>query len=215
VTYAARVAEAAQAVGIELSSMQVDRLAHYVELVYKWNRLSNLIGVAAPAEFITRHIADCLAVLPYVTGNRLADIGSGAGLPGLVIACVNPGLPVDLIEPRGKRVRFLQQAQIELELSQVTVVPQRVEDWRPSKLPDALVSRALSGLHDFVAATRHLQHVGVRLLAMKGRMPTPELAALDAPHLTIRTEQLKVPGWDSRYVVVADVGAVATIRAAT
>ena len=192
-------------VHIELPVEQAELLARYVDLVFKWNRISNLTGVETPHEFITRHLTDCLAVVPFIRGTRLADIGSGAGLPGLVIACVRPEFEIDLLEPRGKRARFLRQVQIDLGLANVHVSESRVEAWRPTLPPDTLVCRALTSLHDFVALTRKLQAEGTRLLAMKGQNPAAEIAALDASHLAIRAERLSVPGWDTRYLVILDV----------
>ena len=201
--YLQLIADTARAVNLTITDDQCERLARYVDLVFKWQRISNLIGPSTPSEFITQHIADCLVVAPFVRGTRLADLGSGAGLPGVVLACICPELVIDLVEARGKRARFLQQVQIELALK-VQVIEARIEAWLPAASPDTIVCRALSSLQDLVALTRRVHTSGARLLVMKGQDPAPEIAALVAPHLAIRSERLVVPGWQTRHLVIMD-----------
>jgi len=202
---AAQLAEAIREAGVQvsvpLSGAQIACLAHYVELVFKWNRVSNLIGVRDVGEFVTRHLSDCLSVLPYVHGATLADVGSGAGLPGLVLACVRPDLGVFLIEPRAKRARFLEHARLTLALNNVEVVGARIEDWAPTQAIASVICRAFGSVPDFVLATRALQVPGCRLLAMKGQVPTAELAGIDDEKFASRVHQLQVPGWQARHLV--------------
>lgn len=195
---------ASRALGLALADAQLAQLAAYAALTWKWNRIANLTGARSVAEFATRHIVDCLSVCPYMRGPSLADIGSGAGLPGIVLAIAVPEVQVQLVEARGKRIRFLEQARIELGLANVEVIARRLEDWRPAIPPASITCRAYGPLSAFVTDTRALQHPGCRLIAMKGRDPAAEVAALGrlAPAATI--ERIAVPGWESRHVVLID-----------
>lgn len=195
------IRDAGAQVSVPLSGAQVARLVQYVELVFKWNRIANLTGVRDVAEFIARHLSDCLSILPHVPAGVLADIGSGAGLPGLVLACVAPERRVFLVEPRAKRARFLEHARIALQLPQVEVVNARVEDWRPDVVVDAFVCRALGSVAEFVAVTAGLQRPGCRLLAMKGQVPAAELAGIHPRAYACRVHALQVPGWRDRHLV--------------
>lgn len=196
-----RIAALGEALGVSLTPDSAAALARYVELVFRWQRIANLTGAADPETFIREHLADCLAVLPHIGEGPLADIGSGSGLPGLVLAIVRPDIPVALVEPRGKRARFLEQVRIDLRLAHVAVHAMRVEAWRPLIPVDALICRAFSSLPDFVSATRHLQRPGLRLLAMKGELPASELDDLEARGFTVEARSLTVPGWSQRHLV--------------
>jgi len=192
---------AAEAVGLALDEAALARLNRYVELVFKWQRFANLTGAADEVAFIADHVADCLAVLPYIDDMPLADIGSGAGLPGLVIACARPALQIALVEPRAKRARFLQQCAITLDLPRVEVINARVEAWKPVTPPATLICRALSALETFVDSTHHLLTSHTRLLAMKGQVPGAELAAPWAERFVSVIHPLHVPGRDARCLI--------------
>ena len=197
-----RIASLGRDLGVALTPESVVALARYVDLVFRWQRIANLTGAVDPDAFIREHLADCLSVLPFIDEGAMADIGSGAGLPGLVVAILRPDTPVALVEPRGKRARFLEQVRIELKLANVTVHRTRVEAWIPTVPVDSLICRAFSSLIDFLAATRHLQRPGLRLLAMKGELPTGELAEVDAQRYAVQIEELAVPGWSRRHLVI-------------
>jgi 16S rRNA (guanine527-N7)-methyltransferase len=201
---AALITQVAAEIGQTITAHQADQLWRYTQLVLKWNRIANLTGARSGDEFIRRHIADCLTILPWVTGSRVADVGSGAGLPGIVLACVAPKLELQLIEPRGKRARFLEQTRIELGLANATVAETQIEQWRPAAPIDTFICRAFGSLSDFVNATRTVQTPGCRLLAMKGRDPDLEVAALDPEAYRIEVRALTVAGWESRHLVICE-----------
>ena len=200
----ARIASLGRDLGLTLAPESAAALARYVELVFRWQRIANLTGAADPDTFIREHLADCLSVLPFIGQGALADIGSGSGLPGLVVAILRPGTPVALVEPRGKRARFLEQVRIELELPNLAVHAVRVEAWNPTVPVDTLICRAFSSLPDFIKATRHLLRPGLRLLAMKGELPESELAEVAAQGFGVQTEPLTVPGWSRRHLIIVD-----------
>ena len=161
---------------LELPSGARERLLEYVALLVKWNRTYNLTAIREPLAMVPHHLLDSLSVLPHLPlaaqGARLADAGSGAGLPGIPLAIARPGWQVTLAESTQKKAAFLRQAAIELALGNVAVHEGRVEAWRPQPRFDLVVSRAFAALADFIAACRHLVVSGGTLAAMRGARPT-------------------------------------------
>ena len=197
--YATQLADGIAALGLALPQETCDRLLAFGELLLKWNKVYNLTAIRNPQELITHHLLDSLAVLPHLTTlNRLADIGSGGGLPGVVLAIVRPGLIVSSIETVGKKASFQQQAKIELGLGNFSVVNKRVEQVQaealPGGAPEGVISRAFSSLADFVALSGHLVAEGGALYAMKGVHPRDEIAALPAGWAVTEAHGLTVPG---------------------
>lgn len=182
------------------------RLLQYLALVQKWNRVHNLTALREPETMLVRHVLDSLSILPHVSGRRVADVGSGAGLPGIPLALARPEWHVVLIESIHKKAVFLQQARIELKLENVEVASVRVEHYHPATAFDSVVSRAFSDLADFVRQAGHLcvtGDEGGRLLAMKGLYPHEELAQLPARFEVENILPIAVPGLRSeRHLVV-------------
>ena len=145
------------------------QFARYLDLLNKWNQVHNLTAVRDAEEQVSRHVLDCLAVLPYIEdAATLADIGSGAGLPALMLAIMRPQLAVTALESNGKKAAFIREAVRVLALANVQVVAQRVEDWQAP--PQAvIISRALAAADRFIALTAHLGDANSRWLLMKGR----------------------------------------------
>lgn len=152
-----------------------ERLLDYLALLGKWNRTYNLTAIRAPLSMVSHHLLDSLAVLPHLSmpaaRGRLADAGSGAGLPGIPLAVARPDWSVSLAEASQKKAAFLRQAVIELGLSNVEVYEGRVQAWRPAARFAVVISRAFAELADFIAACRHLVDPGGILAAMKGKRP--------------------------------------------
>lgn len=205
---AAALADGAAALGIVLPAEAVERLCAFGELLLKWNRVYNLSAIRDPAELLTHHLLDSLAVLPWLDGvTRLADVGSGGGLPGVVLAIVRPGLVVSSVEAVNKKASFQQQAKIELGLGNFAVFNRRVEQLAAADLPgggaDGVISRAFSSLDSFAALSGHLLAPGGALYAMKGVFPDDEVAALAPPWKLDTTHELHVPGLDAaRHLLV-------------
>jgi 16S rRNA (guanine527-N7)-methyltransferase len=180
-----------------------ERLLDYVALLVKWNRTYNLTAIRDPHAMVAHHLLDSLAVLPHLPlgaqRGRLADAGSGAGLPGIPLAIARPGWRIALAESNQKKSAFLRQAAIELRLPNVEVHEGRVESWRPRELFDVVISRAFAALDEFIAACRHLVAPHGVLAAMRGAAP----AALD-PGCTL--VPLQVPLLDAqRHLVLCRV----------
>ena len=152
-----------------VSAAERAQFVRYLDLLNKWNQVHNLTAVRDAEEQVSRHVLDCLAVLPYIEdAATLADIGSGAGLPALMLAIMRPQLVVTALESNGKKAAFIREAVRVLALANVQVVAQRVEDWQaPSQA--VIISRALAAADRFIALTAHLGDANSRWLLMKGR----------------------------------------------
>ena len=184
-----------QTMGLALSAGVGERLLKYTELLAKWNRTYNLTAVRDPLAMVSHHLLDSLAVLPHLdfagADARVADIGSGGGLPGIPLALARPQWHVSLVESNDKKAAFLQQAKIELQLSNVEIQARRVEAWHPAERFAVVVSRAFAELADFVAACRHLLATNGTFAAMKGKDPSDEVARLSG--YRCKTIALAVP----------------------
>lgn len=175
------------------------RLLDYLALLDQWNQRSNLTAVRERSAMVTRHLLDSLVLLPHVRGTRLADVGSGAGLPGIPLALARPDLHVTLVDSNGKKARFLQAAIDTLKLD-ADVAHLRVEALRGNF--DTVTARAFASLPDMLRWGGHLLTPGTIWLAQKGRYPDAELAALPSGYAAA-TLPLSVPGLDAaRHVVI-------------
>lgn len=197
------------AMGLDLPAASQPKLLAYVALLKKWNRTYNLTAIRDEAEMVVQHLLDSLSVLPAVqesalAGRRWADVGSGAGLPGIPLAVARPDLEMTLIEAVDKKSAFQRQAKIELGLSNLTVLNRRVEEVEGGSF-DAVVSRAFAEIADFIRLAGHLAAPGGRLYAMKGRNPGEELGQLPPGWASVACQTLKVPGLDAeRHLIVLE-----------
>jgi 16S rRNA (guanine527-N7)-methyltransferase len=191
------------ALALDLSAQQREQLLAYVALILKWNKVYNLTAIRDEAQAIDLHVADSLTLVPHVTEERIADIGAGAGLPGIVLAICKPDLQVDLVDTVDKKCVFMRQAAGQLGLKNVAVHHVRVESWKPPQPFPAISSRAFAELVDFVSWTDHLLADQGRWLAMKGVYPSDEIARLPAGVRVSESIPLKVPGMDvERHLIV-------------
>jgi 16S rRNA (guanine527-N7)-methyltransferase len=172
-----------------------ESLLAYLALLVRWNATYNLSAIRDRREMLVRHLFDSLSVLPLLHGTRVADIGTGPGLPGIPLALVNANLRVALVESNGKKARFLREAVRTLALAdRCEVIQMRAQAYAPESRFDTVVSRAFASLADFVAASRHLLAPGGRWLAMKGRHPDGEIAQLPVDIRIESVVPLAVPG---------------------
>ena len=167
------------ALGVPANAQQ--KLLHYLHLIVKWNKHFNLSGITAIQEMVPLHLLDSLAISPYLEGERIFDIGSGAGLPGIPLAIANPDKNFVLLDSNGKKTRFLFQVKVALELSNVEVVDARVDEYLST--PDTgefslITCRAFSSLSSIVKMIEKPLASGTKLLAMKGVYPHDEIAEL-------------------------------------
>jgi len=166
-----------ETLGLDVSDEKLAKLIAYVHLLAKWNKAFNLTSVREPKEMISRHILDSLAIFPYLEGESLLDVGTGAGLPGIPVAIIKPEMAITLLDSNSKKTRFLQQAKAELTLENVTVVHSRVEQADLPKF-DLVTARAFSTIDDIIdLAGRHCDDAGC-LVLMKGVYPEEELQAV-------------------------------------
>ncbi|MES2714584.1 MAG: 16S rRNA (guanine(527)-N(7))-methyltransferase RsmG [Pseudomonadota bacterium] len=207
--------DAAQALKLPLAPAQADQLLAYLDLLQRWNRVYNLTALRDPAEMLSHHLIDCLAVLPPLqrwcaaaglapeAPLRLLDVGSGGGLPGVVLAALQPAWQVDCVDTVVKKVSFIRQVAAELRLPGLHGLHARVEALLPPAGGYQLVtSRAFASLADFTALTGHLLADGGVWMAMKGKLPDDEQAALPASVEVFHVEQLQVPGVDAQRCLV-------------
>lgn len=160
----------------------------------RWNRVYNLTAVRDPQQMIPRHLLDSLAVLPYLRGATVLDVGSGAGIPGIPLAIASPERQFALLDSQAKRTRFLRQAQIELELGNVEVVHARAEAYQPQRTFDIVLARAFAELAELIALAGHLCAPTGELLAMKGAYPAAEIEGAPSGWEVVAVERLIVPG---------------------
>jgi 16S rRNA (guanine527-N7)-methyltransferase len=198
----ARLAAGLDALGLALAPAQVEALLTLVAELADWNTRVNLTAITDPAEVVDKHLLDSLAVLPLLKGLRVADVGTGAGFPGLPLAVADLDRRFTLVESTGKKAAFVRRAAALMKLPNVEVVQDRAETWRPSQLFDSVISRALGSLSDFIRVAGHLAGRGGRLLAMKGRPPEAELAALPAGWKALAVHPVRVPGLSAERCVV-------------
>ena len=193
------------ALDITLPDEAQHKLLAFRDLLLKWNKTYNLTALRDPAQAISHHLLDSLAILPHVGAGNLLDVGSGGGLPGIPLAIAMPELAVTMVDTVQKKTTFLQQAVIELGLKNVTVHHARVEELQGQYAQ--ISSRAFAEIGLFISLTRHLLAPGGRWLAMKGVRPDDELKALPADITVEAIIPLTVPGLDAeRHLIILKAG---------
>ncbi len=206
-----RLRAGASQLGIDLGGDQVDRLMRYLALFSKWNQTYNLSAVRDPAEMVHRHLLDSLSVVPHLRNSqqpleRVIDVGTGGGLPGIPLAILFPDTQFTLLDSAGKKSRFLFQVKVDLGLNNVTVENCRVESFKPQPLFDVVISRAFASLLDMVQSCKHLLTSQGQFWAMKGIYPQDELSALPKHYKVVDSFALSVPGSEGErhLLVLAD-----------
>ena len=190
--------DGARALGIELSAAQAAQLVRHLDLLDEWGQRMNLTAIRERDQQVTKHVLDSLTVLQYLHGERIADVGSGAGFPGIPLAVLSPARQFTLIDSTGKKCRFLEHVRDELGLANVEVVHARAESHKPAVRYDTVIARAVGPIAELVKYSGHLVAGGGRLLAMKGRYPEDELAAKLNGWKVVAVHPLAVPGLDEQ-----------------
>ena len=209
-SHRARLLGAAKQLGLALSDSEADQLLAYLVLLQRWNSTYNLTAVRDPDRMLSQHVFDCLAVMAplrrHLAGTaaappRLLDVGSGGGLPGVVIAILNPAIDVSCVDTVGKKAAFVQQVAASLRLRNLHSQHARVEQLKAPPF-DVITSRAFASLADFVGLTRTLLAKGGAWLAMKGKNPIDEVNALPPDINVFHVEQLQVPDLEAERCLV-------------
>ena len=180
--------------GLDLAPAQVGALTALLAELADWNTRVNLTAIDDPIEAVDKHLLDSLAVKPHLKGLAIADVGSGAGFPGLPLAIADPDRRFCLIESTGKKAGFLRHMVERLDLPNVEVLAVRAESYRPPAPFDSVIARALGSLSEFIRVAGHLAGNGGRLLAMKGKVPEAEIQALPKGWKVVAVHPVAVPG---------------------
>ncbi len=188
--------------GLEATASQHERLLEYLELLQKWNKVYNLTAVRDTSQMVVRHLLDSLAVAPWCDVQRLIDVGTGAGLPGVPLAILFPEKEFHLLDSNSKKTRFLFQVKTSLKLDNTSVHHNRVESFLPTHRYDAVLSRAFASLVDMVTGADHLLGEEGKFIAMKGEPSETELAVVQQLGYSPKVHELLVPGLDERRSLV-------------
>lgn len=197
------LAQGIQLLGLNLSTQIQNQLIQFIKILHKWNKAYNLTSVREPQEMVTRHILDSLTLVPYLKGQRIIDVGTGGGFPGIPLALAFPEQQFVLLDSNGKKIRFLIQAIADMKLNNVEAMQSRVEDYEPKQCFDTVVVRAFATIDDIIAKTSHLCCPNGQILMMKGAYPTEELAAIAKNVSEIQVYPLEIPGLkEERHLVI-------------
>lgn len=182
-----------EALGLDLSVEQIDKLMSYLTLLQKWNKVYNLTAIRDPKEMLIKHLLDSLAVVPHIEGKRIIDVGTGGGVPGIPLAICFPEKQIDLLDSNSKKTRFLIQAKAELDLKNTQVIHRRVEEYNPESLYDGVISRAFAAMEDMLHWTNHLiPNEGV-WWAMKAQKDFEDLSKLPGLVKIEKVIELEIP----------------------
>ncbi len=194
------------ALGLTMNTDTQQRLLDYIALIEKWNRVYNLTAIREPEKMVSHHLLDSLAVAPHLRAQRILDVGSGAGLPGIPLALADPETQVTLLDSNHKKAAFLNQAVIELKLKNAAVCAERVESWQTEERFDVIISRAFSDMGEFVRVARHLLAPGGVFAAMKGLHPYEEIEKLPPECRVRQVLPLAIPGLEgARHLVLIEL----------
>lgn len=180
---------------VDYSATQLQLLLSYLDMLERWNKAYNLTAVRDPIQMIPLHLLDSLSLLPHIKScEKIIDVGTGPGLPGIPLAIMNPHKSFTLLDSNGKKTRFLFQVIAELKLDNVTEVNKRVEQYQPASTFDTVLSRAFSSIPDMLNNCRHLASHDTCFMAMKGKNPESELSQLEKDYMVSDSCRLEVPG---------------------
>ena len=183
-----------RALGLTVPTEQQQQLIQFIQLLNKWNKAYNLTAIRDPAEMVSKHLLDSLAILPLLEAGQVIDIGTGPGLPGIPLSIVRPNQAFTLLDSNVKKTRFVTQSLLELEIRNVTVVQSRAEAYKPEHPFDVVLARAFSAISELLQWVEHLCKPGTRIVAMKGQYPEGEMTGWPAGFQCESVEKIDVPG---------------------
>lgn len=179
---------------LAIESDKQQSMLDFLGLLVKWNQAYNLSGIKDPKKMLSLHLLDSLSILPFIKGNRILDVGTGAGLPGIPLAICLPESHFTLLDSNGKKMRFVFQSSSALKLQNIAIIQQRVESYQSTEAFDIVLSRAFSTLKQMIDLTAHLLAPQGRILAMKGQFPQQEIAEIPEAFRVLEVHELKLPG---------------------
>lgn len=194
---------AALDIGIALSDHQTMQLLTYLDLLEKWNNAYNLTAVRSRSEMLSRHLIESLAISPFISGQKVVDVGTGAGFPGMPLAIANPAVQYTLLDSNGKKSRFLWEVKRALMLTNVEIETVRVESWLPTKRFDAVVTRAFADLATTLVRVDHVLSDQGMVYAMKTQQAQHEIESLPDATRSVTAENINVPGRDWSFQLLA------------
>ncbi len=198
-----RLRQGVKTLGLTLNDRQISQLLAYLELLQKWNRAYNLTAIRDPLQMVTLHLLDSLSIVPFIDGNRIIDVGTGPGLPGIPLAICYPQKQFTLLDSNGKKTRFLQQVRQELALENIEVINGRVEQHAAGAGYEIVISRAFASLADMLHWCGDICSEEGAFLAMKGVYPQEEIASMPKGFVLDTSHALRVPGCDAqRHLIV-------------
>ncbi|MBS0352127.1 MAG: 16S rRNA (guanine(527)-N(7))-methyltransferase RsmG [Proteobacteria bacterium] len=198
-TAKSKLLEGLSQLNLNLQAVHIEKLLQFLQLLDKWNQHFNLTSITDSEKMISHHLLDSLSAAPFIEGNSVLDVGTGAGFPGVPLAILFPHIQWTLLDSNGKKTRFLTQAKIELALTNIEVVQARVEYWQPVHLFDVVVTRAVATIKKIISQTMHTLSDSGYWLFMKSGNQHEALASLSSPPV-IHT--IKVPGIaETRYII--------------
>lgn len=200
--YLLQIEDQLKKIGLEDKIAEAKRLIEYLFLLDKWNKVYNLTSIRKLDEMLVKHILDSIAVVPFIEGNRLIDVGTGGGLPGVVLAILFPERQVDLLDSNSKKTRFLIQAKAELGLNNAQVIYKRVEEYFPDELYNGVISRAFTSLDDMLNLTKHLLVEGGSWWAMKSQKTQQELEGIPDFAKMSKIFELTVPNLEAERTLI-------------
>lgn len=198
-----RLLLATQTLGLSVSPDQIEQLVAYVDLLEKWNRAYNLTAIRDRREIVDRHLIESLSIAPFLSGDSRVDVGTGAGLPGIPLAIIEPGVHYVLLDSNGKKTRFLSEVKRALALTNINVETTRVESWRPGRHFDAVVTRAFADLGTTLERVDHLMGSQGMLFAMKTESASKEVAEMPPNTEHVASWDISVPGRDWPFQLLA------------
>ena len=198
-----RLLLATQTLGLSVSPDQIEQLVAYVDLLEKWNRAYNLTAIRDRREIVDRHLIESLSIAPFLSGDSRVDVGTGAGLPGIPLAIIEPGVHYVLLDSNGKKTRFLSEVKRALALSNIDIETTRVESWRPARHFDAVVTRAFADLGTTLERVDHLMGSQGMLFAMKTESASKEVAEMPPNTEHVASWDISVPGRDWPFQLLA------------
>lgn len=184
--------------GLQVTDNQIEALIQYLALFDKWNRAYNLSAIRESQDMVRLHLLDSLSIVPHIRGERLIDVGTGGGLPGIPLAILYPEKSFTLLDSAGKKTRFLVQVRQDLGLDNVIIENRRIESFKPQPLFDGVISRAFASLQDMTKHCRHVLKPGGAFFAMKGQMPVDELSEIQKHYSVEGCHSLTVPGVEAQ-----------------